>query len=413
MDSAPSAPAPPTYPAAPRHRAPDPALDAALGADLRTLERAGLHRSLRRVEGRSGAEIEVEGRRVVDFASNDYLGLASDPRLSAATSDALGSSGTGGAAARLISGNHPLHEALEAEVAALKGLEAALLFPTGYAANTGAIPALADRGDVIYADRLNHASLIDGCRLSRADTRIFAHADLAALDSLLRSDRGRYRRRWIVADAVFSMDGDLFPLAEAVGLARRHGAWIYLDDAHGTGVLGDGGGGLPEAAGVLGEVEVVMGTLGKALGASGAFVAGSPRLRDWLLNRARPFVFSTAPPPALAAAAIEALRIVREEPERRERLRTGARRLREGLACLGRPVPGPADGHVIPLVVGGSGATVQLGRALLERGFLVGAVRPPTVPPGTSRLRLTVSAAHGVEAIDGLLDTLAALLARP
>jgi 8-amino-7-oxononanoate synthase len=387
-----------------------PSLEEALARDLRTLQRAGLRRALKRVESRSGSSIEVDGRRTVDFSSNDYLGLAADPRLAKAAAAALDTGGTGGGAARLISGNHPLHESLEHEIARLKGCEAALLFPTGYAANTGAIPALADRGDVLYADRLNHASLIDGCRLSRAETRVFPHGDLDALDAMLRADRGRYRRSWIVTDAVFSMDGDLFPLAEGVELARRHGAWIYLDDAHGTGVLGEGGRGLAEAAGVEGEVEVVMGTLGKALGVSGAFVAGSARLRDWLLNRARTFVFSTAPPPALAAAALEALRRVHAEPERRERLRASARRLRGGLERLGRPAPGPPDGHIVPVVIGDAAATVRLGAALLERGYLVGAVRPPTVPRGGSRLRITLSAAHTDAQVDGLLAALEAQL---
>lgn len=381
-------------------------LDEALAGDLRALERAGLLRALRRVEARRGAEILLDGVPTVDFSSNDYLGLASDPRIAAAAARALETDAMGGAAARLISGNHPLHGALEEALAGLKGTEAALLFSTGYMANTGAIPALADRGDVLYADALNHASLIDGCRLSRAETRVFPHADLGALERMLREDAGKYRRRWIVADGAFSMDGDLFPLDHAVEIARRHGAWVYLDDAHATGVLGDQGRGTPEHFGVEGEVEVVMGTLGKALGTSGAFVAGSVRLREWLLNRARTFVFTTASPPALAAATLEALALVRREPWRRTRLRENARRLREGLAALGRPAPGPAEGHIVPVRIGGAAETVGAGARLRERGFLVGAVRPPTVPRGTSRLRITLSAAHTPEQVDALLGAL-------
>lgn len=394
---------------APAHSA-DPSLDDALGAELLALDGAGLRRTLRAVRRLGGAEVEVEGTRAVDFSSNDYLGLAGDRRLADAAAAALRTGGTGAGAARLISGNHPLHEALEAELAAFKGMPAALLFATGYGANTGAIPALAGRGDAVYSDALNHASLIDGCRLSRADVRVYPHADMDALDALLRADEGRYRRRWIVTDAVFSMDGDLCPLPDLVEVARRHGAWTYLDDAHGTGVLGAEGRGSPERWGVEGRVDVVMGTLGKALGTAGAFVAGSPALREVLLNRARAFVFSTGSPPAMAAAALEALRIVRAEPWRRDRVRAVARRLREGLRALGRPAAGEEDGHVVPVRTGTAEETVRLGTALRRMGWLVGAVRPPTVPPGTSRLRITASAAHTDDQVDGLLDALSALL---
>jgi 8-amino-7-oxononanoate synthase len=385
-------------------------LDDALAAELRELERAGLRRSLRTVEGRHGAVVSVNGRPAVDFSANDYLGLAADPRIAEAAARALGDAGTGGAAARLISGNHPLHEALEAELARFKGADAALLFSSGYAASTGALPALAGRGDALYSDALNHASLIDGCRLSRAALRVFPHLDVDALDAALDEDRGRFRRRWIVVDSVFSMDGDLFPLDRLVEVARRRGAWIYLDDAHGTGVLGAHGRGAAEHWGVEGEIDVTMGTLGKALGTAGAFVAGSRTLRDHLLNRARSFVFTTATPPALAAAALEALRIARAEPWRRDRLRAAARRLREGLRTLGIRVDGEPDGHVVPVRIGGEDETMRAGNLLRERGFLVGAVRPPTVPPGTSRLRLTLSAAHTDAQIDALLAALAEVL---
>ena len=389
-----------------------PSLDDALAAELGELERAGLRRSLRTVEKREGAVVSVDGRPAVDFSSNDYLGLAADPRIADAAARALREAGTGGAAARLISGNHPLHEALEAELARFKGTDAALLFSSGYAASTGALPALAGRGDALYSDALNHASLIDGCRLSRAALRVFPHLDIDALDAALDEDRGRFRRRWIVVDSVFSMDGDLFPLDRLVEVARRHGAWIYLDDAHGTGVLGAHGRGAAEHWGVEGEIDVTMGTLGKALGTAGAFVAGSRALRDLLLNRARSFVFTTATPPALAAAALEALRIARAEPWRRDRLRAAARRLREGLRSIGIAVDGEPDGHVVPVMIGGEDETMRAGNLLRERGFLVGAVRPPTVPPGTSRLRLTLSAAHTNAQIDALLAALADVLPR-
>jgi 8-amino-7-oxononanoate synthase len=354
--------------------------------------------------------VVLDGRRVVDFSSNDYLGLAADPRLAEAAACALRTEGTGGTSARLISGNHALHERLENELARLKGARAALLFPSGYAANVGAIPALAGRGDAVYSDALNHASLIDGIRLSRAEPRVFPHLDVDALERMLRADAGRFRRRIVAVDAVFSMDGDLFPLDWLVRLARRHGAWTYVDDAHGTGVLGAEGRGSAERWGVEGQIDVVMGTLGKALGTAGAFVAGSATLRDFLLNRARSFVFTTAPPPALSAATLEALRILRDEPWRREHLRENARHLREGLRAMGLAAPGADDGHVVPIATGDERRTVRMGDALRERGFLVGAVRPPTVPPGTSRLRVTLSAAHTAQHVDGLLGALRELL---
>lgn len=366
-------------------------MDAALAADLATLDRAGLRRTLR-----------AHGPDVIDFSSNDYLGLASDPRLVAAVNDALREGVLGAGAARLISGNHPLHEALERELAAFKQAEAALLFGSGYLANIGAIPALVGRRDVIYADALNHASLIDGCRLSRAEVRTFPHLDLAGLAEMLDADRGKFRRRLIVVDGVFSMDGDLFPLCELVNIAQAYDAWTYVDDAHGAGVLGENGRGSAEHWKVEGQIDVVMGTLGKAFGVAGAYVTGSRVLIDYLINRARAFVFTTAQPPALAAAASAALRIVRNEPELRVRLRRNSARVRSALG-----VSGPPEGHIVPVVIGESDATMRVGAALRARGILVGAVRPPTVPLGTSRLRITISAAHTDADIDQLLRALA------
>jgi 8-amino-7-oxononanoate synthase len=388
----------------------DRSLSAALEQELAVLRRAGLLRTLRRVEQRRGAEILLDGRPAVDFSSNDYLGLATDPRVAEAIAVALRAGGTGAAAARSIAGNHPLHEELETALARLKGAEAALLFPSGFAANAGAIPALAGRGDVIYSDALNHASIIDGCRLARATTRTFPHADLDALAAMLEADRGVYRRRWIVVEGVYSMDGDLFPLDRLVPLARAYGAWIYVDDAHATGVVGATGAGSGEHFGVAHEIDVAMGTLGKALGTVGAFIAGSHTLRELLVNRARSFVFTTGTLPAVAAGTLAALRIVVDEPWRRERLRANAERLRAGLAALGRPLAADLPGHIAPVTLGGAEETLRVGQALRERGFLVGAVRPPTVPMGSARLRITVSAAHTAEQIDRLLDALAGVL---
>ena len=391
-----------------RHRA----LDSLLEADLDALQAADLRRYLRTVETRRGANLLAQGRSVVDFASNDYLGLASERLVGQAISAAALVEPSGAAATRLISGNFSRHEVLERELAEFKGTDAALLFSSGYMANCGVLPVVAGRGDVLYSDALNHASLIDGCRLSAAQARIFPHADLDALETMLREDEHRFRRRWIVVEGVYSMDGDLFPLDRAVELARNYGAWIYLDDAHGTGVVGPSGRGAAEHWGVEGEVAVTMGTLGKALGTSGAFIAGSEPLRELLLNRARSFVFTTGIPPVLAAGALAALRIARNEPERRHRLRANAGRVHMGLRTQGIEVPADLAGHIVPVRIGGARETVRVGAGLAERGFWVGVVRPPTVPEGTSRLRITLSSAHTHEQADGLVEALVDTLAQ-
>jgi 8-amino-7-oxononanoate synthase len=386
-------------------------VNAALATDLAALERAGLLRVLRPVV-RRGARVIVENREAIDFSSNDYLGLASDPRIAAAAIDALRDDAIGAGAARLISGDHPLHEQLERELAAFKRAEAALLFGSGYLANIGTIPALVGRRDVIYADAFNHASLIDACRLSRAEVRTFAHIDLAELATMLDADRQKFRRRLIVVDGVFSMDGDLFPLCELVNIAQAYDAWTYVDDAHGSGVLGEHGRGSPEHWRIEGQVDVVMGTLGKAFGVAGAYVTGSRVLIDYLLNRARAFVFTTAQPPALAAAASAALRIADASPELRVRVRRNAAHLRAALRERGIEVSGPTDGHIVPVHIGESEAVVRVGAELRERGILVGAVRAPTVPLGTARLRITVSAAHTDDDIARLLGALSEVLPR-
>jgi 8-amino-7-oxononanoate synthase len=382
-------------------------LDAALAEELAAIDAAGLRRTLRPLTRVDGATVrDAEGRTLVDFASNDYLGLAADPRPAAAAAEALAAGGVGAGAARLISGDHPAHHALEDALAALKRTERALLFASGWAANAGALPALAGREDAIYADALNHASLIDGCRLSRATVRVFPHNDLDALAGLLAEDRGRFRRRWIVVEGVYSMDGDLCPLDRLVAVARAHGAYTYVDDAHATGVLGPDGRGSAAHWTVDGAVDVTVGTLGKALGTAGAFVAGSAALVELLRHRARSFVFTTGTPPALAAATLRALAVLHEEPQRRARVRAVARRLRDGLAAMGRPSPGAPDGHIVPVPVGDPRATVAVGEALRAHRYLVGAIRPPTVPPGGSRLRISASAAHTDAQVDGLLAAL-------
>lgn len=381
-------------------------MDSALEEELRALESAGLRRTMRQVHQRRAGTVLLNGERVADFGSNDYLGLAADARLARAAGAVLQAEGVGAGAARLISGNHPIHDQLERALARFKGCEHALLFPSGYMANIGAIPALVGAGDVIYSDALSHASLIDGCRLSKATVRVFPHADLSALEFMLEADRHAFRRALIVVEGIFSMNGDLFPLDGLVPLAKRFDAWTYVDDAHGTGVLGDTGAGSVEHFGLSGQCDVVVGTLGKAMGTSGAYVAGSQVLVDYLTSRARSFIFTTGTPPAIAAATLEALRLVQVEGWRRDAVRERATRLRDRLRAAGREVPGMPDGHIIPIMVGDPGRTMRLVGDLRRRGFLVGGVRPPTVPSGTSRLRISLSAVHPMPLVESLAANL-------
>jgi 8-amino-7-oxononanoate synthase len=318
----------------------------------------------------------------------------------------LQAEGTGAGAARLISGHHPIHEALETELAAFKQSARALLFPAGYMANVGTIPALANADDVIYSDAHNHASIVDGCRLSRATKRIFPHGDTDALRTLLEADRGKFRRSLIVVEGVFSMDGDMFPLDTLVALARVYNAWTYVDDAHGAGIVGRTGRGTAEHFDVVGEIDITVGTLGKSFGTMGAYVAGSHSLIDFLINSARSFIFTTGTPPALAAATLEALHIARSEPWRREAVCDRAKQLRDRLRAGGRDTTGSKDGHIIPVMIGDPVVTMAIVQDLRRRGFLVGGVRPPTVPIGTSRLRIAVSALHPPELVDALAASL-------
>jgi 8-amino-7-oxononanoate synthase len=365
----------------------------------------GLTRRLVPHGGGPAGRLTRDGRPLVTFGSNDYLGLAADPRLACAAAEAAGALGWGAGASPLVAGWTDAHHALADDLAAFERAEAAVVFPTGYAANLGTIPALVGSGDAIYSDALNHACLIDGCRLSRATVRVYRHADATHLAELLESDRGRFRRSLIVTDGVFSMDGALAPLAELADLADRHGAMLMVDEAHGTGVFGRDGRGAASACGVADRVAVRVGTLSKALGSLGGFVAGSARLVDWLVNHARPLIFSTALPPAAAAAAREALAIVQAEPWRRDRVHALADRLRTGLTAAGlsvRPSPGP----IVPVVLGEPGRAVETAARLREAGFDAPAIRPPTVPEGTSRLRICLSAAHTEQDVDDLIRAL-------
>lgn len=382
-----------------------------LEAGLRGLEAKDLLRRPVPVEGPQGAEIVVGGRTFVGFSSNDYLGLAAHPALVAAAKAALDAEGLGAGASRLVTGSLSAHRRLEAALAGLKGTERALLFNSGHNANVGAVPALVGPGDVILSDALNHASIIDGCRLSRAEVRVYRHGDVDDLAANLEAARGA-RRRLVVTDSVFSMDGDLAPLAELVDLADAHGAMVMVDEAHATGVFGARGAGLAEHLGLSHRIDVQMGTLGKALGAFGAYVAGEARLYDWLWHRARSLVFTTALPPAVCAAAEAAVGLVRDDAAGlRARLWRNVARFKTGLSTLGLDPGTPSQ--IFPIVVGDARRAVEVSEALEARGILARAIRPPTVPEGTSRLRMTVTAAHTDAHLDAALEALEDVLARP
>jgi 8-amino-7-oxononanoate synthase len=358
---------------------------------LEELRESGLHRRLRLVESPQGPRVTLDGRRVLLLCSNDYLGLADRAEVRDAAAEAALRWGAGAGASRLISGNMAPHGELERRLAAFKGYEAALLFGSGYLANVGTIAALAGRGGVVLSDELNHASIVDGCRLARAETFVYRHGDAEHLAWGLREAGGR--GALIVSDGVFSMDGDVAPLAELVRLAREHGCRLMVDEAHATGALGPGGRGSVAAAGLSGEVDLVVGTLGKALGSYGAYVCASGELREYLLNTARSFVFSTAPPPPVLAAALAALTLLEQKPEMVERLGANAATLREGLAAEGLAVGGGGS-QIVPLEVGGAARTMELCERLLERGVFAQGIRPPTVPEGSSRLRFSAMATH-------------------
>jgi len=364
----------------------------------------GLYRSRRVIEGPQGPELIVDGRRMLAFCSNDYLGLAADPRLVEAMQRGVARYGVGSGAAHLISGHSRAHHALEDELAEFTGRERALLFSTGYMANLGVISALLGRGDHVFEDRLNHASLIDGGLLARAAFRRYPHGAAAALAGQLAGVGGR---RLVVTDGVFSMDGDVAPLAVLADLCAQHHAWLMVDDAHGIGVLGPQGRGSVAAAG-LGEDEVpiLMGTLGKALGTAGAFVAGSSALIETLIQFARPYIYTTAMPPAIAEATREALRIAAAEEWRRERLQGLIQRFRHGAHKIGLTLM-DSQTPIQPVLLGSSNQASHWSEALQREGILVGAIRPPTVPEGTARLRITLSAAHSPAQVEALLAVLA------
>lgn len=346
------------------------------------------------MEGAAGPRMQVDGREVIVLCSSNYLGLATHPRLKAAAIEATNRLGVCSAASRLISGNNELYVTLEDRLAVFKGREAALVYSTGYMANLGVISALVGEGDVVYTDALSHASIIDGCRLSRASVKVFPHNDVNVLERLLKSDTG-FRRKLIVVDGVYSMDGDLAPLPDLTKLARSYGALTMLDDAHGTGVLGKRGRGTAEHFGLEAPdgVDIEIGTLGKALGSFGAYVVGNRSLREYLINRSRSLIFTCAMAPPALAAATAGLALLEEEPGIRQRLWDNVRQFREGLERLGLSTE-PSVTHILPVMTHERQRTMALCQRLLELGVFSQGIRPPTVPPGTSRLRFTVTAEH-------------------
>jgi 8-amino-7-oxononanoate synthase len=373
---------------------------------LAELQEQKLLRKRRIVDGPQGPLLEVEGRQYLAFCSNDYLGLANHPALHAAAQAGLNQYGVGASASALISGHTSVVEELELALAAFVGMPRALHFSTGYMANMGSIPALVGPGDIVFSDRLNHACLIDGARLSGAQFRIYPHADVARLEQLLA--KSSHPRKLIVTDAVFSMDGDIAPLPELLALCEKYDAWLLVDDAHGFGVLGPQGRGSLAHFGLQSQRILYMGTLGKAAGVAGAFVAGDALLIEWLLQRARTYVFTTASPPMLASALLAAVKLMQSEDWRQQHLRVLIAHLRKGLASLPWSLL-PSETPVQALIVEDNQLALDLMAGLREQGIWVPAIRPPTVPKGTARLRISLSAAHSMEQIDQLVSALHAL----
>ncbi len=365
--------------------------DALFAQKISRIRQAGLYRQMKVCHSPQGARVKAGNREVLMLSSNSYLGLCTDTRLKEAARKAVEMYGTGAGGSRLISGTSPIHRELEAQVAFFKGTEDALIFSSGYMANAGVISSVADKNWVIYSDRLNHASIIDSCRLSGAQTVVYEHGDVNDLENKIR--RYPSKQGLIVTDALFSVDGDLAPLPALVATARRHGLLLMVDEAHATGVLGKNGGGAAELFGIKDGIDISTGTFSKALASEGGFVAGSAALIDYLINTARSFIFSTAMPPAGAAVSLAALDIVRTEPQRRSTLMERAAWLRDSLGRAGFDVANHPT-QIISLILGEPRTATTFSDRLMERGIFVTAIRPPTVPAGTSRLRISLMATH-------------------
>ena len=374
-----------------------------LSAQLEELRRAGLMRSRLTLESAQGPRIRIDGQEHVAFCSNDYLGLAADPRIVAAVVKAVQRYGVGSGASHLVTGHSVAHDRLETALAEFVRMPRALLFSTGYLANIGVVTALAGREDAVFSDALNHASLIDGIRLSHAQVVRFAHCDVNALGRAL--EQSQARSRFVVTEGVFSMDGDIAPLPAILELCERSEAWLLVDDAHGFGVLGAEGRGVLEHFGMASPRIIYVGTLGKAAGVSGAFVAGAATMVETVLQRARSYIYTTASPPFLAAAVEASLTIIREETWRRRRLSALIDLLKRGLRGS-RARLSPSETPIQPLIIGGNADAVRASQALRERGIIVPAIRPPTVPEGTARLRISLSSAHDEADVEGLVVAL-------
>ena len=370
---------------------------------LAALQADHLERRRSVLDGTQGVHVTIDGQHVISFCSNDYLGLAADAALVAAAHAALDACGVGAGAAHLITGHHRFHHDFEAAFARFVGKPAALLFSTGYLASLGVLTALVGRHGEVFGDKLNHASLVDAAQLSGARFTRYRHGDLAQLEGRLAASRAQ--DKVIVSDLVFSMDGDIAQVDALLDLAERYDAWLYLDDAHGFGVLNDGRGGLTERARSSDRV-IYLATLGKAAGVAGAAVAAHENVIDWLIQKARPYIYTTASPPLLAACLVESLRQIGTGDARRERLRSRIAQLREGLAGLKHGSLMPSDTPIQPLLIGANADAVRLSQALRARGLLVPAIRTPTVPADTARLRITLSAAHSASDVDQLIGAM-------
>ena len=369
-----------------------------LEESLRNLETKGLKRRLRSVEGSQGREIIVDGRKVLNFCSNNYLGLADDPRLREAALECIEEEGIGSGASRLVCGNMQAHRELEEKIAQFKHAESCLVFSTGYMANVGIVSSVFERGDIIFSDKLNHASIVDGIILSGAGFKRYPHKDMNVLEQWLKESQG-FKKRGIITDSVFSMDGDIAPLDKIVELARRYNAMVMIDEAHALGILGDKGKGAVEYFGLEEKIDIQMGTLSKAVGVFGAYCCGSKALISFLVNQARSFIYTTGLPPMVAACARRAIEIIEQEPRRRAQLHERSEYMRRELQRMGFDTMA-SQTPIIPILVKESSCAVEFSKKLFENEIFVQAIRPPTVPQNTARLRLTVTATHRQEDLD-------------
>ena len=372
--------------------------------ELKKIKESGLYRKLNILEGAQGPHVKIKGRTYISFCSNNYLGLANHPEVVKAVKDAVGKYGWGAGASRLVSGNTELHQALEDEISKFKRKEAAIVFPTGYMANIGTICSLVSSGDLVICDKLNHASIIDGCRLSGATFRVYPHRDVGKLENILKNSKG-YPRKLIVTDTVFSMDGDLVPLPDIVRIAHEYNAMVMVDEAHGTGVFGENGRGVVEHFNLDKKINIIMGTLSKAVGSLGGFVTGNSDLISYLRNKARTFMYTTALPPAACAASIAGIKLIQRDHSLRESLWRNVHYVKERLKLLNLNVTS-LESPIIPIIIGNAKKAVDISGFLFESGILIPAIRPPTVPDESSRLRVTIMATHTRADLDRLLDVL-------